>query len=249
MSGIGSDKYKSRANEGTGSSVSGNGNGNGSQIPTTGRGRGRAVTRDEFGYSDTTSESEMERKRSQNKAEASKRGRSREDRDLPPMLSRVDIARTKPMNVQTKQGTAGNAIKLLTNHFHLTLNKDFEFCQYRVDFLPELDDFRVRKALIFQKADVLRGYLYDGQNILYLTHRIDNVDLAGRSREGVDYVIKIQHTGLKLKLNEAMGFVVLNTLMRRAMNGLEMQEVQRNLFDPKNAINLQEYRLQLWPGK
>lgn len=261
MSGNGSDKYKSRVSgsNGNGSSTTGtgngNGNGNGSQVPTTGRGRGRAVTRDDAVFSDTTSDSEMGRKRrTENKTEdASKRGRSRDGRDFDKTkdagLSRVDIARTKPDNVQTKKGTTGRAVNLVTNHFVLNLNTGFEFCQYRVDFLPELDDSRVRKAMIFQQAAILKGYVFDGMNLLYLTHHIDNVDLAAKSREGVDYVIKLQKTGVKIELTEAMGFMVLNTLMRRAMNGLEMQEVQRHLFDPKNAIDLKEFKLQLWPGK
>lgn len=203
------------------------------------------------GYSDTNSDSEVGKRRPESKVDASKRGRSRDGKDLHPMLHRADISRTKPTSLGEigKKGTAGRAVKLLTNHFQLQMKKEFEFCQYRVDFLPDLDDMRVRKALIFQQAETLQGYVFDGQNLLYLTRSLPNMHLAARSRENVDYVIKIHQTGVKIELNEAMGFMVLNTLMRRAMNGLEMQEVQRNLYDPKNAINLTDYHLQLWPGE
>lgn len=137
---------------------------------------------------------------------------------------------------------------MLTNHFRMSYNSSFEFGQYRIDFLPENDNVKIRKALVYQHIDKLRGYVYDGDHIIYLMHRLPNQDLPCRTREGEDYVIKLKSTGVQISLMDGMGLTVLNIMLRRAMEGLKLQEVQRNLYDPNNAIDLREWRLQLWPG-
>jgi aubergine-like protein len=39
-----------------------------------------------------------------------------------------------------------------------------------------------------------------------------------------------------------------NILLRKCMEGLDLQELGRNYFDPTEAISLKEYKLELWPG-
>jgi aubergine len=79
-------------------------------------------------------------------------------------------------------------------------------------------------------------------------HRLPDQDLVSRTREGEDFMIKLKSTGVQISLSDGMGLMVLNIMLRRAMEGLNLQEVQRNLYDPNNAIDLRDWKLQLWPG-
>lgn len=83
------------------------------------------------------------------------------------------------------------------------------------------------------------GYLYDGDNCLYLTHRLDKeiMNLTVESREGVSYKILIRNVGRKIAMSDQAGTQVLNLILRRAMDGLQMQLVGRNLYDPGSKVS------------
>jgi aubergine len=163
------------------------------------------------------------------------------------MMQRSDYIKTRP-STAPKVGSTGQQVRLFTNYFEVGFNKSFEFVQYRVDFLPETDNFKIRKALVYQHAEKLRGYVYDGDHIIYLMFRLPNQEFVSRTREGDDYKITLKSTGTLVSLSEGTGLMVFNIMLRRAMDGLKLQEVQRNLYDPNNAIDLRDWKVQLWPG-
>lgn len=234
------DQQKPSNSSGNGQTLSGLTN-----LDVAGRGRGRGAQRD-TGFSDT-SESEPEksnnkRKQQEKVNERAKRGRSQDGRNR--------IVHTKPKGVTTKQGTTGKFVNMLSNHFEIKPNLDFEFVQYRVDFAPEIDNAKLRKQLINQHAGTaLKAYIFDGANLLYLTRRLNNFELISRSSEGDDYNLKFKDTGIRISFDDELGNMILNIMLRRAMNGLNMQEVQRNLYDPGNRIILRDLHVELWPGK
>lgn len=57
---------------------------------------------------------------------------------------------TKPEHVETKCGFSGQKVQLKANMFQVEELADFEFNQYRVDFVPDLDMENIRKAFIGQ---------------------------------------------------------------------------------------------------
>lgn len=56
--------------------------------------------------------------------------------------------RTRPESESTKQGSSGKLVELSANFFKLVPEKNFELTLYRIDFSPEVDDVRIRKALV-----------------------------------------------------------------------------------------------------
>ncbi len=118
----------------------GNGNGNnivkGNSGPVIGRGRGLYAVGES-----RQSEMNLSVRRTE---ELSKRGKFRDGvafRENPNLLI------TRPDHVEeSKLGKEGKPVQLLTNHFQLISNFDFKFLQYRVDFLPEIDDVQIRKV-------------------------------------------------------------------------------------------------------
>lgn len=91
--------------------------------------------------------------------------------------------------------------------------------------------------------------MFDGTQLFMVNKlRSEQLSLECRhERTGEVYQIKIVHTGTVDMTNET-GIQVLNLILRRAMGGLNLQLVGRNLFDAAAKIAIREYQIELWPG-
>lgn len=147
---------------------------------------------------------------------------------------------TKPSSVgESKSGTSGQSLKLSANYFKLIRKPKFEFALYRVDFKPDIENAAMRKAFVGHHKELLGGYLFDGQSMIYLTRRLpeQQMTLSIESREGVTYEMIIKNTGAVIEATDSMASQILNVILRRTMDGLNMQLVGRNLYDPENKVN------------
>ena len=137
----------------------------------------------------------------------------------------------------SKVGKHGKSLELSANYFRLVKAPDFEFCMYRVDFKPEIDNERMRKAFVYKNKEFLGGYLYDGASIIYFTHKPqeDYMEYECESKEGKVYTIQFKFTGT-IQMTDSKAIQVLNLILRRTMDGLEMKLVGRNLYDPENKV-------------
>lgn len=147
---------------------------------------------------------------------------------------------TKPSTVAGgKLGTSGTPVQLSTNYFKLTRKLQFEFGLYRVDFRPEIENVMMRKAFVAKQRETFGGYLYDGANMIYLTQRLREAEMTFQieSREGQKYKMTVKSTGTKIEATDSMASQILNLILRQAMDGLQMQLVGRNLYDPQSKVS------------
>lgn len=121
--------------------------------------------------------------------------------------------------------------------------------QYRVDFEPPIETLGIRKRLLFLQKPVLGGYLYDGQSALYLTHRLepDPYVVEAKDREENSYKVTVKRVAV-VNMNTKESLMVLNIILRRAMDGLKLELIGRNFFDPKAKVVIHGADIQLWPG-
>lgn len=153
-----------------------------------------------------------------------KRGTTREE-------TRV-LYSTKPSSCSEKQGTTGKIVQLCANYFKLLKKPEFEFNMYRVDFLPELDNEAMRKSFVKKHKEKIGGYLYDGGQSIFLTHRLPGrLTLECESREGVNYQLTIRDTDRTVINTDLQCMQILNLILRQTMGGLDLQMVGRNLYD------------------
>jgi aubergine len=205
--------------------------GNGSK-PVLGRGRGRSERI--IGESRDLSEGGSKRPcQSTTGTSAIKRGSFRDST----FVSNA-IFRTKPDTVTGKMGASGTKVQLYSNFFRLNTVNNFEYCQYRVNFTPDVDMLNIRRGLVGQLRNVLGEYIYDNGNLIYLTKRLpkDKNEFALTSKEGTLYKVEVNWTKFQIQETDEMALQILNVLLRRAMSGLKLQLVQRNLYDPKNKV-------------
>ncbi|TDG47295.1 hypothetical protein AWZ03_006288 [Drosophila navojoa] len=164
-----------------------------------------------------------------------------------------DVVRSRPKGLVTKCGFTGRKITVQTNYYKVKKPLNWTIYQYRVDFVPDVDNTRLRRGLLSEHRQVLGGYIFDGTILFCITQfkKIPNspyvLELLTKSRGGENILIKIKHVGT-VEAADNQQFQVLNLILRRAMEGLQLQLVSRNFFDPQAKIPLDRFRVELWPG-
>lgn len=208
------------------------------KVPTIGRGRGLVLTL----RSDATRSRALQVPPTRQAEESSgfaatATARDREDRPL-------TMYKTRPPTAEAnKEGTAGKEVSLSANYFQLKQKSGFEFCLYRVDFEPDIDHAGMRKAFVAQHKSKFGGYLFDGQSQLFLTRRLE-LDFSRFecvSREGQTYALLVKKTPQVIKMTDMTATHILNLILRRTMDGLKMQLVGRNLYDPLSKVKLSTF--------
>lgn len=167
--------------------------------------------------------------------------RKKRDR-LEMVVSRTDAG-------QTKKGTSGKPLQLQANYFRLLKKPSWSLYQYHVNFEPKIELVGLRKRFIYEQKPILGGYLYDNNAILYLTQRIPNdlLQVQAQDRDGNAYAMTIKWTSI-VEMTTKESLQVLNVILRRSMDGLHLQLINRNLYDAANKIDIREHNIQLWPG-
>lgn len=154
---------------------------------------------------------------------------------------------TKPKNLKSKEGTSGRAVELRANYFQVENSADFKFTLYRVDFEPEVDEVAVRKRLINEMKPQLGAYVFDGQNMIYLTHKLPETEIKYVCHDGVTR-LKARATGQEIHATDRMALQIYNLILRRTIGALKLERIGRNMYDPKATVKINEHNLELWPG-
>ncbi|XP_055594938.1 protein aubergine [Uranotaenia lowii] len=160
-----------------------------------------------------------------------------------------DTLRTRALDAPSKHGTTGTPLQLHSNYFKLLKHIEWTLFQYRVDISPQVASARLLQGLVNEHKKLFGGFLFDGTQLFMVNKlRSDQLTLQSRhERTGEVYQLRIVHTGTVDMTNET-GIQVLNLILRRAMAGLNLQLVGRNLFDAAAKIAIREYQIELWPG-
>uniref|UniRef100_A0A336MFC3 CSON014098 protein n=1 Tax=Culicoides sonorensis TaxID=179676 RepID=A0A336MFC3_CULSO len=156
---------------------------------------------------------------------------------------------TRPQNRQdNKRGTSGTTVSLKANYFSLTpIKPSWAIYQYRIDFVPDVEDTAIRKYLLRQHRTMFHGYVFDGTMLFTATKLKEEVfQLTTSSKNDEKFNIKIKYIG-NIPAEEALQ--VLNIIMRASMEGLQLQLIRRNYFDTDtNQIQKINNQLMLIPG-
>ena len=104
----------------------------------------------------------------------------------------------------------------------------------------------MRKTLVKLGEKELKGeYLFDG-TMLFATRKLDGTVLNVKDpSSGKIFQISIREVG-EVQPQDFAYIQLLNILVRKMMEKMQLAQVDRHYFDPKAAVNLKEYRLELW---
>ena len=159
--------------------------------------------------------------------------------------------RTRPDTLQSKKGTLGDEMACASNYFALVAKPNWRLLQYRVDMIPEIDHTKVRKALLYHHKDKLPKFMFDG-TVLFTTTRLDPDDkpmilTSTRDHDNTTVAITIKLVG-EVQPTDYHYMQFFNIVLRSAMEKMQLELIRRNYYDPKAAIILNQYKLELWPG-
>lgn len=127
------------------------------------------------------------------------------------------------------------------NYFKLIKTPDWSIHNYFVEFSPAVESKQSRKTLLYEHRNILGGYLFDGQT-LFLTKKLPQATthLQSVTPAGDDIKIQVKYTSIiPLTLNTSIQ--VLNMVLRRAMDTLQLQGVGKNFFDAASRVSLKFY--------
>jgi aubergine-like protein len=75
----------------------------------------------------------------------------------------------------------------------------------------------------------------------------DFMELVGKRHDESVVKITIKYVQ-EISMTDGQSMQILNLILRKAMEGLNLQLVGRNFFDAASKIGIQEFKLELWPG-
>ncbi|XP_070605739.1 piwi-like protein 4 isoform X1 [Erythrolamprus reginae] len=149
----------------------------------------------------------------------------------------------------SKTGSSGIPVKVITNLFSLGLPSEWKLYQYHVTFNPELASRRLRIALLYNHAEFLgKAKVFDGA-ILFLSYKLENqvTELSCETRRGETVKITVQLIHQILSSNP-VGIQFLNLLFKKVLQKLLMYQIGRNFYSPSDPVEVPQHKLTLWPG-
>lgn len=141
-------------------------------------------------------------------------------------------------------------LQLLTNYFRVDTKKNVSMTQYRIDFDDSIQDRRRKFAIVGECTHLLGLHVYDGANMVFLMRKLNDKRVTKRVqlRDGSEYNVTFRETR-EILYTDSMFFTVLNLIVRRCFEKLNLTLVGRNYYDAAQAQRVQELRIDLWPGK
>ena len=113
---------------------------------------------------------------------------------------------------------------------------------------PEVDHTGTRKALLYTHEAALPAACFDG-TLMYTKDRLaqDPMVLQSTMREGTVVTLSIRLVE-ELMPTDWHYTQFFSIVLRKCMEGMQMQLIGRNYYDPGSTVQLKQHKLELWPG-
>lgn len=94
----------------------------------------------------------------------------------------------------------------------------------------------VRRALLREHRELFGGYIFDG-TCLFITKKLaqDVIELTSRRLDESLVKITVKYTNT-IEMTDSQALQILNLIMRKSMEGLNLQLVGRNYFDAASKV-------------
>ncbi|XP_078512091.1 piwi-like protein 4 [Lissotriton helveticus] len=149
----------------------------------------------------------------------------------------------------SKTGTSGIPLRLVTNLFGLGLPSHWHLYQYHVAFSPELESRRLKTALLYSHSEIQgKAKAFDGA-ILFLSMKLEKqvTEFTTVTKSGESIKITITLTN-QLPSGSPVCIQFFNIIFKKVLKILAMYQVGRNYYSPKDPVEIPQHKLTLWPG-
>lgn len=145
--------------------------------------------------------------------------------------------------------TIGRPIPVLVNHVPFTFRVGTIY-QADVEFKPDVQVKRVRRACLEQHVDRLKSIVFDGR-LLFLLESVGPTGVLELESKDPKSGEKIMVTIVErkvLKADEEKPAQLYNLLLKSMLRALNLKLIGRQFFDPKKAAQIPQHHVELWPG-
>ena len=122
--------------------------------------------------------------------------------------------------------------------------------EHEVRFEPKVDSVDERHRLVRQHREVLGPTrTFDGI-CLYLPERLEQAVTRLEARHPMNHYLVTLTVTLKhrKRLADRSCIQFYNTLFRKIMNTLKMVQMNKNYYNPAEAMMVPQHKLEIWPG-
>ncbi|XP_068162691.1 piwi-like protein 1 [Antennarius striatus] len=157
--------------------------------------------------------------------------------------------RTMTHVAESKTGTSGRPIPLVANFFRILSRPQWVLYQYHVTYNPMKEARRLRAALLFQHEELLgTARTFDGA-MLVLPHKLRDKEtvVCSETREGEKVEITITLVS-ELPPSSPVCIQFYNLIFKRILKILNMQQIGRNYYNPRDPLDIPQHKLTIWPG-
>ncbi|XP_028415241.1 piwi-like protein 1 [Dendronephthya gigantea] len=166
-------------------------------------------------------------------------------------MNRYQEIECRPQWCSDKRGTSGKPLQLVSNYFKLnSSNLDGMVYQYNVSYSPEVDNKKVRVAMINGQGELLgKPRAFDGM-VLFMPRKLpETVTKVVTHRKSDDAPVEITITLTnEIPHNSPSCLQLYNIIFRRILSMMDMKQIQRHYFKPDSPIPIPKHHLELWPG-
>nr|XP_012595130.1 piwi-like protein 4 [Microcebus murinus] len=149
----------------------------------------------------------------------------------------------------SKTGSSGIPVKLVTNLFSLDLPQDWQLYQYHVTYIPDLASRRLRIALLYSHSELSnKAKAFDGA-VLFLSQKLKEkvTELSSETKRGETVKMTITLTS-ELPSSSPVCIQVFNIIFKKILKKLSMYQIGRNFYNPSEPVEIPQHKLSLWPG-
>ncbi|GAB6033435.1 Piwi-like protein 1 [Chamberlinius hualienensis] len=148
-----------------------------------------------------------------------------------------------------KHGSEGTIIQLFANYFEILSTPSWAISQYHVDFSPDIEFVKTRRALLYVHKNLLGQFLFDGMQ-LFTANRLPSLEtevFSKRESDGANIQIKIKFIK-EVSPRDPIVMQILSIQMRKNLRRLEFTLIGRQYYDKHQVSDIRGHNLQLWPG-
>jgi len=148
------------------------------------------------------------------------------------------------------QGKFGQPVQLQANYFSITLADDNKIFQYHVDFVPPVENIKVKFAMIATAAEQFKGKVLIDGGIVYLNTLLPSdpyTTTAARNYDNTPIQMKFTRTCEVMKTSPQF-LQISDILMKRVPFQLGMKQIRDHYFDMNKTIRIENTNLRCAPG-
>ncbi|CAF4140900.1 unnamed protein product [Rotaria sp. Silwood2] len=147
-----------------------------------------------------------------------------------------------------KQGTAGDPVNIIANYIKILTKPQWELFQYHIEFIPNVENKRFRREIISQHRTKFKDVAFDGTTIYTFDDFGDFPEFVCSHPATSEEIRVVLRKVARNSPDSPIFFHLANLIVRKLLELSGMKLIGRNYYQFDRKIDLDRYKLTLFPG-